>query len=67
MNKPTSRPPANPHPAGSGNHAKPIREFRIGCIKASIWANATANGTMHNVTVSRNYKVGEEWRRSVTV
>lgn len=43
---------------------KPAHEIRLGKIKATIWANDTANGTRHNVTVSRLYKEGDEWKQS---
>ena len=33
-------------------------------IKATIWENETENGTRHNVTVSRIYKDGEEWKQT---
>jgi len=46
---------------------KPVREFRIGRIKAAIWANETDNGTRHNVTFSRLYKLdGGEWQDSTS-
>ncbi|MCC7495882.1 MAG: hypothetical protein IT204_26250 [Fimbriimonadaceae bacterium] len=41
---------------------KPEHEIRIGSIKAAIWANETVNGKRHNVTLSRIYKAGEEWK-----
>jgi hypothetical protein len=31
-------------------------------VKAVIWANDTKNGVMHNVTVTRIYHDGQEWR-----
>jgi len=43
---------------------KPVHEVRYGSIKAVIWKNETANGVMHNVTVTRIYKDGEEWKES---
>lgn len=43
---------------------KPTHEIRIGSIKAAIWRNDTVNGPRHNVSVSRIYKDGEEWRSS---
>lgn len=43
---------------------RPIHEIRLGTIKAAIWANETENGVRHNVTISRLYKDGEEWKRS---
>ena len=43
---------------------KPVHEVRLGTIKAAIWENETQIGTRHNVTVSRLYKEGDEWKRS---
>lgn len=45
---------------------RPIHEIRLGRIKAAIWENATQNGTRHNVTVSRLYKDGDEWKDSTS-
>ena len=41
---------------------KPISEVRIGRVKAAIWTNGTEGRTRHNVTFSRLYKDGEEWK-----
>lgn len=41
---------------------KPAHEIRLGRVKATIWANETDNGTRHNVSVSRLYKDGDEWK-----
>ena len=41
---------------------KPAHEIRLGCIKAAIWENSVGEGTRHNVTISRIYKDGEEWK-----
>ena len=43
---------------------KPVHEIRMGRIKAAIWANETDNGTRHNVTITRLYKDGDEWKTS---
>ena len=43
-------------------HPKPVAEVRIGPVKASIWRNETANNTRHNVTFSRLYKDGDQWK-----
>jgi hypothetical protein len=43
---------------------KPAHEIRLGRIKATIWENETENGTRYNVTVSRIYKDGEEWKQT---
>ena len=45
---------------------KPVKEIRLGRIKAAIWENETANGSRHNVKVVRLYKDGEEWKDSDT-
>jgi hypothetical protein len=44
--------------------AKPIHEIRLGAVKAAIWENETTNGKRHNVTVSRIYKDGDEWKHT---
>jgi hypothetical protein len=45
---------------------KPVHEVRLGRIKAAIWANDTDNGTRHNVTITRLYKDGDEWKTSTS-
>jgi len=45
---------------------KPAHEVRMGRIRAAIWENETANGTRHNVTISRLYKDGDEWKDSTS-
>ena len=44
--------------------ARPVHELRLGRIRAAIWANETQNGVRHNVTVSRIYKDGNDWKDS---
>ena len=46
--------------------ARPVREVRLGRIRAAIWENETQNGTRHNVTFSRLYKDGDEWKDSTS-
>ncbi|MFO0838337.1 MAG: hypothetical protein U1D55_07385 [Phycisphaerae bacterium] len=48
----------------SENARRPVHEVRYGSIKAVIWQNATNNGPMHNVTVARIYKDGDEWKEA---
>lgn len=43
---------------------RPVHEVRYGSIKAVIWQNATNNGAMHNVTVARIYKDGDQWKEA---
>ncbi|REJ92344.1 MAG: hypothetical protein DWQ34_13225 [Planctomycetota bacterium] len=42
----------------------PVHEIRLGRIRAAIWENDTQNGTRHNVTVTRLYKDGDDWKDS---
>jgi hypothetical protein len=48
----------------TGNANKPIHTIRHRNIQAAIWLNPTDSGPMYNVTVSRGYKVGDEWHQS---
>ena len=41
---------------------KPISEVRIGRVKATVWPNETEGRTRHNVTFSRLYKDGDQWK-----
>ncbi len=41
---------------------RPVEEVRIGRIRAAIWENQTEQGVRHNVTVSRLYKDGNDWK-----
>lgn len=43
---------------------QPVHEIRLGAVKAAIWENETSVGIRHNVTVSRLYKEGDEWRNT---
>ena len=43
---------------------KPVAEVRIGRVKAAIWQNGTEGRTRHNITFSRLYKDGEQWKRT---
>ena len=43
---------------------QPVDEIRLGRIKAAIWENETENGIRHNVTISRLYKDGDDWKDS---
>jgi hypothetical protein len=55
-------PAAPPEPAKQ----RPAHEIRLGRIKATIWANQGDNGTWFNVTLTRNYKDGDEWKSSTS-
>ena len=56
----------DPEIKASNMSKKPVHEVRLGRIKAAIWENETQNGTLHNVTLSRLYKDGDQWRDSTS-
>lgn len=41
---------------------RPVHEVRLGRIKAVIWENETKDGIRHNVSLSRIYKDGNQWK-----
>jgi hypothetical protein len=45
---------------------RPVHDVRLGRIRAAIWQNETENGTFYNVTVSRLYKDGDDWKDSTS-
>ena len=45
---------------------RPVHEVRMGRIRAAIWANETEKGVRHNVTLTRLYKDGDEWKDSAS-
>ena len=50
--------------SSNGATARPVQEIRMGRIRAAIWENETQNGRRFNVTVSRLYKDGDDWKDS---
>ncbi|MDX1927982.1 MAG: hypothetical protein SFV81_15765 [Pirellulaceae bacterium] len=46
--------------------SRPVHDIRLGRIRAAIWENATEKGIRHNVTVSRLYKEGNQWKDSTS-
>jgi len=45
---------------------RPVHEIRMGRIRAAIWANQSEHGLHHNVTLTRLYKDGDEWKDSAS-
>ena len=43
------------------NSSRPVREIRMGRVKAAVWRNTTENGSMHNVTIQRLYRTDDGW------
>ena len=41
---------------------QPVAEIRTGRVKAAIWPNETEGRTRHNITFSRLYKDGGQWK-----
>lgn len=55
----------NSRRTGEGDaKTRPVHVVRFGRIKAVVWLNQTTAGPIHNVTVSRSYKKGEEWHET---
>lgn len=45
---------------------RPVHEIRMGRIRAAIWENQTENGSRYNVTLSRLYRDGDQWKDSTS-
>ncbi len=49
---------------------RPVHTIRYGAVRAAIWRNMVDNGNasrpIYNVTFSRSYKDGNEWKESST-
>jgi len=41
---------------------KPAYEARIGKIRAAVWKNQGKKGVWYNVTITRSYLDGKEWK-----
>jgi len=45
---------------------RPVHEIRLGRVKAAIWENDTKDGLRHNISLSRIYKEGNQWKDSTS-
>ena len=45
---------------------RPVHEIRMGRVKAAIWENDTKHGARHNVSITRIYKDGDQWKDSAS-
>jgi hypothetical protein len=43
---------------------KPVHKIRAGALEVAIWLKEGEKGPFYNVTMSRSYKHGEEWKQS---
>jgi hypothetical protein len=41
---------------------RPVHQVRLGRIKAAVWQNETEKGVRHNVTFTRLYRDGDQWK-----
>ena len=48
------------------NPQKPLEEVRLGLVKAAIWQHESETGIRHNVTFSRIYKDGDDWKSTTS-
>ena len=48
----------------TNNNSKPAAELRIATVKATVWENEVGGITHHNVSFSRIYRDGEQWKTS---
>lgn len=46
------------------NEARPEKSLRYGNIEGAVWRNEGEKGDFFNVTFSRRYRDGEEWKSS---
>jgi hypothetical protein len=53
-----------PRQASTPDDNRPFHEIRHRNIRATVWRNDTVKGPMYNVTVSRSYRDGEQWKDS---
>ncbi len=40
---------------------KPVKEIRLGAIRASIWENEIENDVRHSVQIAKLYKKDDKW------
>lgn len=45
---------------------RPVHEVRMGRIKATVWENETREGIRHNVSLTRIYRDGKDWKDSTS-
>jgi hypothetical protein len=43
---------------------RPVRELKLGALRATIWRNETESGVVYNTVFSRIYKSGDRWKNS---
>ncbi len=44
---------------------EPIKKIKIGGVEVAVWENKSQEGNkFYNTTMERNYKDGEEWKKT---
>jgi hypothetical protein len=64
--QPEPEPPPESKPEPKGDREPPAHVCRFGRIKAACWRNHREDGVWYSVTVTRSYKVGDEWRQAAS-
>ena len=55
----------NPAPAQEPKGNRPVKEIRLGRVRASIWQNTNSKQeTWFSVVLTRGYKDGDQWKNS---
>lgn len=42
----------------------PTHRIKVGLVDVAIWANTGKTGTFYNVTASRSFKQGDDWKHT---
>jgi len=44
---------------------KPVKSVKVGSVEVAVWENSSKDGKkFFTTTLDRNYKVGEEWKKT---
>ena len=44
---------------------KPVKSVKVGAVEVAVWENSSKEGRkFYTTTIDRNYKVGEEWKKT---
>jgi hypothetical protein len=59
-------PASTPAAVPDAGKARPVREIRLGRIRATIWANQAESGVWYKIALARSYKEGDEWKSTAS-
>lgn len=44
---------------------EPVKKIKVGSVEIAVWENQSEKGNkFYSTTMERNYKVGEEWKKT---